>query len=160
MAMEIERKFLVTGDKWKDGKAVFYSQGYLNTEKERTVRVRIGGDGAFLTIKGPSQGASRLEFEYPIPVSDAKEIMQLCDQPVIEKIRREITFAGMLWEVDEFLGENRGLVVAEIELESEQQAFQKPAWVGEEVTSLSRYSNSSLTRHPYSRWTAAEKNNT
>lgn len=148
MAIEIERKFLVVGDTWRSATAVYYSQGYLNRDKTRTVRVRIAGDQAFLTIKGITQGASRAEFEYPIPVADAKALLAMCEQPLIEKYRRKITYEGFVWEVDEFLGENLGLVVAEIELPSEDTQFPKPEWIGEEVTQDERYYNSNLSRNP------------
>lgn len=152
MGIEIERKFLVINDEWRSAPAVYFCQGYLNRSKERTVRIRVAGDTGFLTIKGQSQGASRAEFEYEIPLADAKQMLSLCDGPLIEKYRRKISYAGMLWEVDEFLGENQGLVVAEIELESEQQAFAKPDWLGEEVTQDARYYNSNLSINPFSNW--------
>ena len=152
MGIEIERKFLVVGDAWRAAPAVFYSQGYLNRDKARTVRVRIAGEEAFLTIKGASVGASRAEFEYPIPVWDARELLAMCEQPLIEKNRRKILHDGFVWEVDEFLGENRGLVVAEIELPAEDAVFTQPDWVGEEVTSDARYFNSNLSATPFSRW--------
>jgi adenylate cyclase len=152
MAIEIERKFLVVGDAWRAVLPVFYSQGYLNRDKARTVRVRIAGDEAFLTIKGASLGASRAEFEYPIPVGDAQELLALCEQPLIEKNRRKILHEGFVWEVDEFLGENLGLVVAEIELPSEDSVFTKPDWVGKEVTEDVRYFNSNLSRTPFTCW--------
>lgn len=152
MAVEIERKFLVVGDAWRDAPAVFYSQGYLNRDKARTVRVRIAGEEAFLTIKGTSIGARRAEFEYPIPLWDARELLAMCEQPLIEKNRRKILHEEFIWEVDEFLGENLGLVVAEIELPSEDTAFAKPDWVGEEVTDDAHYFNSNLSRVPFSHW--------
>ncbi|WP_062063845.1 CYTH domain-containing protein [Cellvibrio sp. OA-2007] len=152
MAVEIERKFLVVGDAWRTAPAVFYSQGYLNRDKLRTVRVRIAGEEAFLTIKGESVGARRAEFEYPIPLWDARELLKLCEQPLIEKNRRKILHEGFIWEVDEFLGENLGLVVAEIELPAEDSEFPRPAWIGEEVTDDSRYFNSSLSLAPFSQW--------
>lgn len=152
MAIEIERKFLVVGDAWRFAPPVFYSQGYLNRDKARTVRVRIAGEEAFLTIKGTSVGARRAEFEYPIPVWDARELLALCEQPLIEKNRRKILHEGFVWEVDEFLGENLGLVVAEIELPSEDSVFAKPDWVGEEVTEDARYFNSNLSCTPFNRW--------
>jgi adenylate cyclase len=152
MAIEIERKFLVVGDAWRDAPAVFYSQGYLNRDKARTVRVRIAGEEAFLTIKGTSVGARRAEFEYPIPVWDARELLAMCEQPLIEKNRRKILHEGFVWEVDEFLGENLGLVVAEIELPAEDAAFARPDWVGKEVTEDVRYFNSNLSRTPFTRW--------
>lgn len=149
MAVEIERKFLVQGDSWREAPAVYYSQGYLSRAKERTVRVRIAGEEAFLTIKGISAGASRAEFEYPIPLWDARELLALCEQPLIEKYRRKILYEGFVWEVDEFLGENQGLVVAEIELPAEDTQFEKPEWAGREVTEDSRYFNSNLSLNPY-----------
>lgn len=152
MAIEIERKFLVVGDAWRDAPAVFYSQGYLNRDKARTVRVRIAGEEAFLTIKGTSLGATRAEFEYPIPVWDARELLVLCEQPLIEKSRRKILHEGFIWEVDEFLGDNLGLVVAEIELPAEDTVFARPTWVGEEVTGDARYFNSNLSRSPFCFW--------
>jgi adenylate cyclase len=154
MSTEIERKFLVVNDSWKSlGTAALLRQGYLSSDKKRIVRVRIEDTSAMLTIKGPTIGATRAEWEYPIPIADAQTMLdQLCEQPLIEKKRYRIAYEGMIWEVDEFLGENAGLVVAEIELESEEQLFIKPEWVGEEVTHDPRYANASLLRHPYSRW--------
>lgn len=154
MGVEIERKFLVRGDAWKTlAEGVLLRQGYLSSQPERVVRVRVEGDAARLTIKGKSSGATRGEWEYPIPLADAQVFLDtLCERPVIEKYRYRIPHAGMIWEVDEFLGENAGLVVAEIELASEDQAFERPDWVGEEVTHDARYFNSSLLRHPYARW--------
>jgi adenylate cyclase len=154
MGVEIERKFLVRGDAWMTlGEPVFFRQGYLSSHKERVVRVRIEGDRAVMTIKGRNVGAVRGEWEYPIPMEDAAELLdRLCEQPLIEKYRRRIDFAGNVWEVDEFLGANSGLVVAEIELQSEDQQFDKPDWVGDEVTDDLRYLNSSLIKQPFSAW--------
>lgn len=152
MGIEIERKFLVTGSDWKTETPVRYSQGYLNSQPERTVRVRLAGDAAWLTIKGKTSGASRAEFEYPIPVADAEQMLSLCDPPLIEKHRHIVPFAGKQWEVDEFLAANEGLVVAEIELESESESFEKPPWLGEEVTDDHRYFNSRLAKHPFREW--------
>ena len=154
MGVEIERKFLVQGDAWKTlGEPVFFRQGYLSSQKERTVRVRIEGDRAVITIKGKSVGATRGEWEYPIPVQDAAELLDgLCEQPLIEKYRRKITVGAHVWEVDEFLGANAGLVVAEIELGAEDEAFDQPEWVADEVTDDARYYNSNLVRHPFSNW--------
>jgi adenylate cyclase len=151
---EIERKFLVRGDAWKTlGAGTRMRQGYLSTDPDRVVRVRIDGDAASLTIKGRSVGMTRGEWEYPIPVTDAEELLtQLCMRPLVEKIRYRIMQDQMLWEVDEFLGENAGLVVAEIELDSEDQAFTKPEWLGDEVSDDARYFNANLLRHPYSAW--------
>jgi CYTH domain-containing protein len=153
MAIEIERKFLVTGNEWKQGVATHFSQGYLNRDKTRTVRVRVAGDKAFLTIKGISTRFSREEFEYEIPDEDAVAMLNLCDGPVIQKIRYVIIHNGFKWEVDEFLGANFGLVVAEIELDYVDQPFECPTWIGEEVTDDARYFNSNLATMPYSKWT-------
>ena len=154
MSVEIERKFLVLGSAWKAlGQAVALRQGYLSSHPDRTVRVRIEGQQGTLTIKGRSQGATRGEWEYPIPLADAAALLDgLCERPLIEKTRTRIVHAGMVWEVDEFFGDNLGLVVAEIELDSEDQVFEKPEWVGEEVTRDARYFNSNLIRRPYTSW--------
>lgn len=154
MGVEIERKFLLAGDAWRAlGAPVLMRQGYLSVDPDRTVRVRIEGDAGTLTIKGRSQGATRGEWEYPIPLAEAAELLdRLCQQPLIEKFRRRIPYAGHVWEVDEFLGANQGLVVAEIELGSENEAFDKPDWIAGEVTHDSRYFNSSLIKLPFSAW--------
>jgi adenylate cyclase len=154
MSVEIERKFLVRDDRWKAlGQGVLLRQGYLSSHPDRIVRVRIDGDAAMLTIKGRSVGATRGEWEYPIPLADAQVFLDsLCERPIIEKYRSRIRFEGMVWEVDEFLGENAGLVVAEIELEREDQPFVKPDWIGKEVTQDERYFNANLLRHPYRAW--------
>lgn len=154
MGVEIERKFLLQGDAWRGlGQAVLLRQGYLSSARERVVRVRIEGEQAMLTIKGANVGATRGEWEYPIPLADAVELIDgLCEQPLIEKVRHRIEHAGMVWEVDEFLGANAGLVVAEIELASEDQPFEKPEWIGAEVSGDARYYNANLIRHPFSQW--------
>jgi adenylate cyclase len=152
MATEIERKFLVTGGAWRTADGTRIWQGYLNRDKARTVRVRVAGERAFLTVKGATQGLSRPEFEYAIPVADAEQLRALCDGPVIQKIRHLVVFDGFTWEVDEFLGDNAGLVVAEIELEAEGQAFAPPPWVGPEVSGDPRYTNSNLAVQPYRLW--------
>lgn len=154
MGVEIERKFLLVGDAWRAlGTPSLMRQGYLSDDPARTVRVRIEGGRATLTIKGKSEGATRAEFEYDIPVDEAAQLLDhLCKRPLIEKTRRRIEVDGHTWEVDEFLGENAGLVVAEIELASEQEAFTRPDWIGKEVTGDARYFNSSLIRTPYSQW--------
>ena len=152
MATEVERKFLVTGTAWRQVTGVPFSQGYLNRDKERIVRVRVAGKRAFITIKGLTTGATRAEFEYEIPVADAEQLLTLSDGPVVEKVRRVIVHEGSTWEVDEFLGENAGLVVAEIELKAKSQSFSRPEWIGREVTDDSRYFNSSLATLPYSKW--------
>lgn len=153
MGVEIERKFLLAGEGWRSlGQAVPMRQGYLSSAKARVVRVRIEGEHAYLTIKGKSAGATRGEWEYPIPLADAEELLALCEQPLVEKVRRRIDFEGHTWEVDEFAGANAGLIVAEIELAAEDEAFAKPAWIGVEVTDDARYYNSSLVSKPYSSW--------
>ncbi|MCC2970541.1 CYTH domain-containing protein [Massilia sp. IC2-476] len=155
MGVEIERKFLLSGEDWRaQGEPVLLRQGYLCSDPVRTVRVRIEGEAGVLTIKSKSTGATRGEWEYPIPLLEAQELLdRLCERPLVEKYRRRIAHAGFTWEVDEFLGENAGLVVAEIELPSEDAQFEKPAWVGQEVTGDKRYYNSSLIRFPFSQWT-------
>ena len=153
MNIEIERKFLVVGTAWRQGSGLRFSQGYLNRDKDRTVRVRIEGERAVLTIKSKNVGAARGEWEYPVPVADAAELLdRLCERPLIEKYRRRIPYGGFVWEVDEFLGENAGLVVAEIELPAEDAKFDKPDWAGEDVTHDLRYLNSNLIKQPYSTW--------
>jgi len=154
MGVEIERKFLVRGDGWKSsGTSTLLRQGFLSSEPDRVVRVRIEGEAATMTIKGRTVGATRSEWEYPIPLADAQAMLdRLCEQPLIEKYRHRIEHQGMMWEVDEFLGENAGLVVAEIELASEGQPFAKPEWVGDEVTQDGRYANASLVRRPFRQW--------
>ena len=154
MAKEIERKFLVLGDGWKRGiTGVSYRQGYLSTVKERTVRVRTVGDRGFLTIKGVTVGVTRSEFEYSIPTADADALLNdLCEKPLIEKTRYKIQHAGLTWEIDEFFGENQGLVVAEVELKDEHQAIDRPTWVGKEVSGDPRYFNSNLIKTPFTQW--------
>jgi adenylate cyclase len=156
MGIEIERKFLLNGEGWKGlGQPTLMRQGYLVADPVRTVRVRIEGERAVITIKSKTTGATRGEWEYEIPVPDAAELLdRLCEQPLVEKVRHRIEHAGHTWEVDEFRGENAGLVVAEIELGSEDEAFGKPDWIGQEVTGDPRYYNSSLIRLPYSKWKA------
>lgn len=156
MAKEIEKKFLVKGDGWKKGAVgVHYSQGYLNSAKERTVRIRTINDKAFLTVKGITVGCTRLEFEYEIPHADCVKMLEdLAEKPIIEKTRYKIPAGnGLTWEIDEFHGVNEGLVVAEIELPTEDTPFVKPDWLGEEVSSDPRYFNSNLVSHPYTTWT-------
>jgi len=154
VGVEIERKFLVRGTEWKRGlSGTEYRQGYLCSDPERTVRVRLAGDKGFLTIKGASTGACRLEFEYPIPAGEAAQMLErLCRKPLIEKIRYRVPYAGMGWDVDEFFGDNAGLVLAEIELEHEDQAVELPPWAGLEVTGDSRFYNANLSEHPLANW--------
>ena len=154
MAEEIERKFLVRDNAYrKSGIPHYIHQGFLSTEKDRVVRIRILDNDAFITIKGLTKGISRAEFEYRIPVADAKSMLDhLCLKPTIEKYRYKIDVDGYTWEVDEFLGENEGLVIAEIELEHEGQEFTKPAWIGEEVSHDPRYYNANLVKNPFKHW--------
>ena len=154
MGKEIEKKFLIANDDWRQlGTGKPYCQGYLNAEKGRTVRVRTISDRGILTIKGPSEGAARLEYEYDIPVDEALEMLdRLCHKPLIEKTRYKIDYAGFTWEIDEFIGENEGLLFAEIELQYEGQEFETPPWIGREVTGDSRYYNANLVKNPFSAW--------
>lgn len=153
MGREIERKFLVSGDGWRcAARSEVLRQGYLSTVKERTVRVRVAGDRGFLTVKGITIGATRAEYEYPIPAGEAAELLELCEQPIIEKTRHVVDHAGVRWEIDEFDGVNRGLVVAEVELEDEAAEVPLPDWIGAEVTDDPRYFNANLIAHPYSTW--------
>lgn len=144
MAVEIERKFLVSGDGWRGGPGRRLVQGYLSESGAATVRVRIDDGDAFLTIKGDDPGRSRPEFEYAIPLADAQDLLRLCRRPLIEKTRYEVEHAGLVWEVDVFEGDNAGLVIAEVELDSAGQAVELPPWVGDEVTDDLRYRNSNL----------------
>lgn len=154
MGKEIEKKFLIKDDSWRglaDG--IRYRQGYLNREKGRTVRIRTFGDKGVLTIKGPTEGDARLEYEYEIPLQDANEMLTtLCIQPIIEKTRYKIPMGKFVWEVDEFLGENEGLLFAEIELHFEGEKFEIPKWIGQEVTDDGRYYNANLVTNPFSKW--------
>lgn len=154
MGKEVERKFVVDVSTWQPQAAgVHFKQGYLNSMKERVVRVRIEGERAKLTIKGPNVGVTRSEFEYSIPVDDASLLLdELCEQPLIDKHRHKEVHGGKLWEIDVFHGENEGLVVAEIELASEEEAFEAPAWAVREVSSDPRYFNSNLLKHPFKSW--------
>lgn len=154
MAIEIERKFLLVNEEWKNSATgMLYRQGYLSVSPERTVRVRTIGEDAFMTIKGRSSGISRTEFEYPIPVADAQEMLDaLCLKPLIEKLRYKVKVAEHVWEIDEFLGENDGLVVAEVELKDAAEDFVRPPWIGQEVSHDARYFNSNLIAHPYRNW--------
>ena len=153
MGEEIERKFLVRGTDWRSGGSTEYRQGYLSTDKERTVRVRTSGNRAWLTVKGITRSSTRPEYEFEIPAGDARELLDhLCLRPLIEKRRFRVEYQGFTWEVDEFFGDNAGLVVAEIELAAEDQPFEKPPWVGEEVTGDPRYFNANLVARPYKSW--------
>jgi len=154
MGTEIERKFLIKDDSWRSlATGTKYRQGYLNSTKERVVRVRTIDDKGFLTIKGITTGATRVEYEYEIPDAEATAMLDdLCEKPLIEKNRYKIALGGFTWEVDEFFGENQGLIVAEVELETEDQPFEKPVWIGEEVTGDPKYFNSNLIQNPYLKW--------
>ncbi|WP_411331053.1 CYTH domain-containing protein [Desulfovibrio desulfuricans] len=154
MGKEIERKFLINGDAWRMlAEGTMYRQGYLNSAKERTVRVRTVGEKAFLTIKGITVGATRAEYEYEIPFDDCNALLDnLAEKPLIEKKRYKIKQGEFIWEIDEFFGDNQGLIVAEIELTSEDQKFDKPSWIGAEVTGDPRYFNSNLIKNPFTRW--------
>ena len=153
MAAEIERKFLVAGDSWRDGTpGVRIAQGYLSQDPDRTVRVRVAGENAWLTIKGRTEGITRAEFEYAIPVADARILLGLCLPSVIDKTRHEISYGGHLWEIDVFHGDNEGLVIAEVELADEAIFPDLPPWAGAEVSSDARYFNSCLAARPYSKW--------
>lgn len=155
MATEIEHKYLVKLELWKQivpESSEIVKQGYLSSIPTSTIRVRTLGDKGFITIKGKSTGASRPEYEYEIPLSDAEELLGLFCSEVIEKVRHYVHYASNLWEVDEFHGLNSGLVVAEIELEHEDQQYEKPEWIDSDVTSDRRYSNSNLVQRPYSTW--------
>ena len=154
MGEEIERKFLVADDRWREGASgTRYRQGFLSTDPDRVVRVRIAGSKATLTIKGRTVGARRSEFEYPLPLEDAEELLdQLCMRPLIEKVRYTVVVGAHTWEVDVFEGDNEGLVVAEVELEREDEPFERPDWVGAEVTDDPRYFNANLIAKPFRLW--------
>lgn len=154
MPKEIERKFLVAGDDWRTlGKSTKYRQGYLSTVKERTVRIRTIDKEGFLTVKGITTGSSRLEFEYEIPFGDAKIMLdELCERPLIEKNRTKIKYDQFIWEIDEFEGVNKGLTIAEVELEHENDEIAIPDWIGKEVTDDPKYFNANLIKYPYSEW--------
>ena len=154
MPKEIERKFLVKNNEYKrKAKGVLYIQGYIDTKPQKTIRVRIVESKGFLTIKSKKIGIQRDEYQYEIPLEDAVEMMEnLCKKPLIEKIRYEYKFENHVWEIDEFRGENEGLIIAEIELDDEDEVYLKPDWVGEEVTYDTRYNNSSLIKNPYRKW--------
>jgi adenylate cyclase len=155
MALEIERKFLVVNDKWQDNilSEVVLKQGYIANQPNATVRVRIADDAAYLNIKGATSGITRAEFEYPIPLADAEQILaQVAERPFIDKTRYKVRWGGHVWDLDLFAGENSGLIMAELELSSEDEPFELPPWVGEEVSGDPRYYNASLVKHPYSLW--------
>jgi adenylate cyclase len=161
MGIEIERKFLVVGRSWESLPGTRLRQGYVSAEPGRTVRVRVAGDRAFLTIKGEPKGEqklARLEFEYEIPVQDAHILLdELAQGIVIDKVRRVIAVDGTTWELDEFFGENAGLVVAEVELDSEEAAFARPPWLGDEVSNDARFANARLSVTPFCAWPEAAR---
>jgi adenylate cyclase len=155
MPTEIERKYLIKNDGWKSSvkQGTRYIQGYLVGSRHASVRIRIEGDRAFINIKSATLGVRRQEYEYPVPVEEAREILEtLCEKPLIEKTRYEIGYQGLEWEIDVFEAENKGLIVAEVELDSEDQEIVLPDWCGEEVSDNPRYYNVSLVKHPYSEW--------
>ena len=154
MGREIERKFLVTGGGWRTGaKRSRLSQGYLYAGKDKSVRVRLEDGRGTVTIKGPTRGAARSEYEYAIPAKDARELLRgLCEKPLIEKTRSRVRYGGFLWEIDEFGGDNHGLVVAEVELRRAGQKVALPPWAGKEVTRDPRYLNANLFKKPYRNW--------
>jgi CYTH domain-containing protein len=155
MGLEIERKFLVDKDKWNKSvkdKGHIFRQGYILTDPARTIRVRLTENEGFLTIKGLSVNASRSEYEYAIPKQDAKELLDNFCTSIVSKLRYFVNYQGHLWEVDEFLDDNEGLIIAEIELVNEEEAFKLPEWIGREVTTEEKYYNSNLSVNPYKNW--------
>ncbi|QSA98796.1 CYTH domain-containing protein [Methylococcus sp. EFPC2] len=157
MAVEVERKFLLKNDDWRAlaREKLPMRQGYLNDEVGCSIRVRTAGDQAWLNIKSVTIGARRLEYEYEIPLADGEDLLDsLARKPLIEKVRHFVDFAGHLWEIDEFAGDNAGLIVAEIELDHPDASYERPDWVGEEVTDDIRYYNTSLSKTPYKDWHA------
>ena len=157
MGIEIERKFLVEGDAWRVGASPSrIVQGFLSRDPERIVRVRLRDGEAFLTIKGKGSGLARVEVEVAIPAEEARQLLPLCLPPLIEKTRHLVTWAGHLWEIDEFYGDNAGLVVAEVELATEDEIFERPPWLGREVSEDFRYSNAALSERPWRDWRSDE----
>lgn len=155
MGVEIEKKFLLLNDSWRNlvDKSVEFRQGYLVGGDKSSVRIRIEGDKSNLNIKGATLGVRRQEFEYSIPMDEAQEMLStLCDEPLIEKIRHYINDGDHVWEVDEFSGDNAGLIVAEIELKDENESFTQHDWIGKEVSEDKRYYNSMLIKNPYKNW--------
>jgi len=157
MAVEIERKFLIRKDFHPESPGTAIAQGYLCRDPARTVRVRVAGARGYLTVKGKNAGAVRAEFEYEIPVADARALLALCQAPLVEKTRYRIPHAGHTWEVDVFHGTNEGLSVAEVELSAADEKVELPLWITVEVTGEKRYYNSSLIAHPFTLWTAEER---
>ena len=160
MPIEIERKFLIASDSWKHSitKSITYRQGYLSNNKQASIRIRVSDDTAMINIKSMTMGIQRLEYEYPIPLDEANEQLdKLCQKPLIEKTRHYIQQGKHTWEIDVFNGDNEGLIVAEIELEHEDENFEKPDWLGHEVSHLARYFNICLMDHPFKNWSEREK---
>ena len=158
MAIEIERRFLVVDDSWRgQTSGILYRQGYLYFKEDGVLRIRIAGENGFITVKVRENDLSTLEYEYEIPKEDAEDMLaRLCEHTPVEKIRYRISYAGLIWEVDEFRGANEGLVVAEIELEDEKQKFDLPPWMGKEITSLKKYLNAYLYKNPFNNWRLEE----
>ena len=155
MATEIERKFLITNDSWREQvtRKKNIKQGYFASAGRASIRVRISGDDANINIKSATLDVTRMEYEIPIALSDAEEMLEnLCERPFIEKVRHLVPIGAHIWEVDEFFGDNQGLLVAEIELSSADEKFEKPHWLGEEVSDDERYYNVCLVKHPYKHW--------
>ena len=155
MGREVERKYLVKNALWRReaDRGIEYRQGYLCLDPRRGVRVRLGGEKAILTVKGQSEGSARDEFEFPIPAADAEELLErICIQPIIEKTRYQVHRGDLTWEIDEFAGENRGLLIAEVETDKPPQQIPIPEWAGEDVTDDPRYFNTHLVKQPYSQW--------
>lgn len=160
MAIEIERKFLIKNNAWCEqvSKQVDFQQAYLANNEQSSVRIRIEGSDANINIKSMTLGRSRSEFEYSIPLEDAQELIStLCAKPIVSKTRYWVYYADKCWEIDVFKGENHGLIVAEIELDTEDEVFEYPVWLGKEVTHLERYYNMCLRTYPYSQWTDSER---
>ena len=155
MAVEIERKFLVNRSVWENsnkGTREFYQQGYVVSEPGKTIRVRLTETSGYITIKGPTTGISKPEFEYAIPKEDASQLLQMFCTSIVSKWRNKVHYRGKLWEIDEFLELNEGLMIAEIELKDEDEVFDLPEWIASEVTGDKRYSNSNLATNPYKNW--------
>ncbi|MGH6636319.1 MAG: CYTH domain-containing protein [Gammaproteobacteria bacterium] len=154
MGQEIERKFLVQNDRWRlfGAVGVRYVQGYLANNQRCSIRVRVAGENAWLNIKSADLGVSRIEFDYSVPAAEATEILALCERPLIEKNRYRVLHAGREWEIDVFEGDNQGLVIAELELTAVDEGFEKPDWVGKDVSDDPRYYNVRLVKHPYKDW--------
>jgi len=155
MAIEIERKFLLANDDWRAlvSKSIHYRQGYLNSDANSSVRIRVSDDTAKINIKSATIGSARQEYEYDIPATDAHELLStLCHKPLVEKVRHLVIIKQHTWEIDEFAGENKGLIVAEIELSAVDELFDQPSWIGQEVTEDVRYYNNQLAKKPYTTW--------